>query len=212
MQSPLYALHQAGDPTHPPLLLLHGRGSDEQDLLPLGRELHPSLPIHSVRAPFEAAPWGYGPGYAWYRYLHGSTPEATSFEAGQDALTAFVNSRAGAERGYVIGGFSQGGTSALAHALRHPDRVLGVLVFSGFLADHPSITLRPEQVGTTPIFWGHGTADPAIPHAIALAGQQRLAAAGANLTVRHYEGMPHRIAMDELQDAAAWLAGVLPGA
>ena len=100
------------------LILLHGRGSDENDLLTLGSMLSSEATVVTARAPFPAAPWGYGPGWAWYRFIGGTTPEPGSFEAGQEQLAEFIRwLPAGVDRpdsALVIGGFSQGGTSSLA--------------------------------------------------------------------------------------------------
>ena len=209
----LETLIDTGSSRGPVVVLLHGRGSDEHDLFPLGRMLHADATTVSVRAPFPAAAWGYGPGYAWYRFLGGTTPESESFERGQDALAALVAalpSRLGrTDPPLILGGFSQGGTSSLAFMMRNPDRVRGVLIFSGFLADHPSVAVTRERVRNTPIFWGHGTADPAIPYAAAEAGWRELSAAGAVLEARTYRGMSHTISEEELRDARAWLTKLL---
>lgn len=211
--TPLETLIDKGSGRGPVLILLHGRGSDERDLLPLGRRLHTDATTVSVRAPFPAAPWGYGSGYAWYRFLGGTTPESESFENGQDALAALVAALPGrlgrTDPPLILGGFSQGGTSSLAFMMRNPGRVRGVLVFSGFLADHPSVAVTRERVRNTPIFWGHGTADPAIPFAAAEAGWQELSAAGALLEARTYRDMSHTISEEELRDAKSWLANLL---
>ena len=211
----LETLVDKGSGTGPVLVLLHGRGSDERDLFPLGRMLHPDATTVSVRAPFPAAPWGYGPGYAWYRFLGGTVPESESFVSGQEALAellAALPARLGrTDPPLILGGFSQGGTSSLAFMMRNPGRVRGVLVFSGFLADHPSVAVTPDRVSATPIFWGHGTADPAVPFAAAEIGWHELQAAGATLEARSYPGMSHTISEEELRDAKDWLAKVLSG-
>ena len=202
-----------GPDTGPVIVLLHGRGSDERDLFPLGRMLHPEATTVSVRAPFDAAPWGYGPGFAWYRFLGGTTPESVSFEQGQDALAAYIGALplllGRTDPTIILGGFSQGGTSALAYMMRNPGRVHAVLVFSGFLADHSSVEVTPERVSTTPIFWGHGTADPAVPFTAAEMGWKTLEEAGATIETHAYRGMAHTISEEELRDAAKWLDGPL---
>ncbi|MBA2292018.1 MAG: dienelactone hydrolase family protein [Gemmatimonadales bacterium] len=212
MSTPLQCLIEKGTEDAPVILLLHGRGSDERDLFPLGRELHPTATVVSVRAPFPGAPWGYGGGWAWYKFMGGTTPDPESFAAGQEALDAFVTDELPEKLGHtptqlVIGGFSQGGTSSLAHALRNPGTVAGVMVFSGFLADHPSIDVA--RIGTTPVWWGHGTADSAIGFDLAEAGWKSLTAVDAALATITRPGMGHSIDAEELKSAREWLAGVV---
>lgn len=213
MAEMLEAMIDRGSAEGPVIVLLHGRGSDERDLFPLGRALHPDATTVSVRAPFAAAPWGYGPGYAWYRFLGGTTPDAPSFIAGQSALLQYIDALPTTLGRPIpdmyVGGFSQGGTSALGLMLRNPGRVTGVLVFSGFLADHESVTVTPERIAGTPIFWGHGTADLAVPFAAAETGWKTLRAADAMLETHAYPGMGHTISEVELDDARAWLTGTL---
>jgi phospholipase/carboxylesterase len=174
--------------------------------------LAPFLPeeamIVSPRAPFPGAPWGYGPGWAWYRFLSGTTPEPESFAEGQDALAEFLRELPThlpvAPGPLILGGFSQGGTSALAHALRHPGTVPLVVNLSGFLANHPSVSATAETVRGTAIFWGHGTDDPAIPFALAESGWAALNAAGADLSTHSYPD-GHTITAAELRDLNTWL-------
>ena len=206
---------QRGDTDAPILVLLHGRGADEGDLGPVGRMIADHATVVTPRAPFPAAPWGYGPGWAWYRFLSGTTPEAESFREGQARLDAFLEALPGLlgkpEAPLLLGGFSQGGTSSLAWALRHPGRAAAVLVFSGFLADHPDVEVTPDTVRDTPIWWGHGTDDAAIPLAAAEAGWHRLNEAGARLESHAYPETGHTIIRDELLSAAAFLERTVHG-
>lgn len=192
----------------PVVVLLHGRGADRSDLFSLRRFLPPTWAVVAPDAPFPAAPWGYGPGRAWYRYLGGTTPEPESFEASLNAIERLLEelpATLGREPGAIaLGGFSQGGTVSLAFALTHPDQALNVLNFSGFLADHPSVTASAEAVRNARIFWGHGTSDPAIPFAFAVAGREALRDAGADLQAHDYD-MGHSISPEELADAVTWL-------
>jgi phospholipase/carboxylesterase len=192
----------------PVVVLLHGRGADRTDLFSLRRFLPPTWAVVAPDAPFPAAPWGYGPGRAWYRYVGGTTPEPESFEESVNAIAQLLKelpATIGREPGAIaLGGFSQGGTVSLAFALTHPEQVLNVLNFSGFLADHPAVTPSPESVRNARIFWGHGTSDPAIPFAFAVAGREALRSAGADLQARDYD-MGHSISSEELTDAVTWL-------
>jgi len=195
----------------PLIVLLHGRGSHKGDLM----GLQPGLPRDAIvvtpQAPFPGAPWGYGDGWAWYQFLGGTTPEPTSFEAGQEALAQFLGDLPGQlpvrPGPLVLGGFSQGATSSLAYALRNPGQVDGVLVFSGFLPSHPSVRATPETVAGTRFFWGHGTQDPAMPFANGQAGRAALRDAGADVEAHDYP-IGHWIEPGELADASTWLSDV----
>lgn len=200
----------AGDGS-PIVVLLHGRGSDEHDLM----GLRPALPADAIvitpRAPFPGAPWGYGGGWAWYRILPDWIPEPEALEASIAAISELVERlpellpvKPGP---VIIGGFSQGSTTALAYALLHPDRVRGVLVFSGFLANHPDVLQAVANANGLPVFWGHGTADQMIPFELGVAGRSALSAAGAHVT--SYDApVGHGIDPRELAAASSWLAHV----
>ena len=191
-------------PGKPVLVLMHGRGSDERDLAPLAGLLAPDSPTVLVRAPFEAAPLGYGPGWAWYRFLGGARPDPEQFEASQRALSELLDAlpRLGLEGPAVIGGFSQGGTMGLGQALRRPGSVAGVLNLSGFVPEHP--TVRTDAAAGLPVFWGHGTADGNVPYALARAGRTALEAGGADLHAWDFPG-GHTITQDEVAEARRWL-------
>lgn len=209
MSAPLEYRVVPGDPGAPLLVLLHGRGSDERDLATLGALLWPGATVVTPRAPFPGAPWGYGPGWAWYRFLQERTPEPETFVEGQERLAGFLDgipeSTGTVGAPLIVGGFSQGGTSALAWSLRHPGRAAAVLVFSGFLAEHPSVVATPETVRDTAYWWGHGTADAMMPYRHGEAGWAALRAAGATLRALPVEGMGHSITREEAADAAAFL-------
>jgi phospholipase/carboxylesterase len=211
-EAPLVHQIAEGPDDGPLLVLLHGRGADEGDLLSLGRLLMPGATTVAPRAPFPGAAWGYGGGYAWYRYLHGTTPEPTSFREGQARLAAFLEWLPGhlgrPDAALIVGGFSQGGTSSLAWALRHPGVARAVLVFSGFLADHPDIAATRASVADTPIWWGHGTRDPAIPFGHAEAGWATLRGVDARLGTFTDAGIGHTISPRALEAARQFIASL----
>jgi phospholipase/carboxylesterase len=192
----------------PVVILLHGRGADRTDLFSMRRFFPSQWAVVAPDAPFAAAPWGYGPGRAWYRYLGRNTPEPESFTVSLGAIDRLLTSLPdllGHTPGRIaLGGFSQGGTVSLAYALTHPERSLSVLNFSGFLADHPEVRATPETVINARVFWGHGTADPAIPFELAIEGRDMLREAGADLEARDYP-IGHSISPTEIQDAMQWL-------
>jgi phospholipase/carboxylesterase len=192
----------------PLFVLLHGRGSDMHDLMGLQLHLPSTAIVVTPRAPFPGAPWGYGPGWAWYRFLGGDRPEPESFSEAQHALGEFLAELPDrlpvAPGPLVLGGFSQGGTMSLAHAILRPGAVPLVLNFSGFLAHHPEVVVTPESVRGWGIFWGHGIQDPSIPFTLAEQGREVLRQAGADLDARDYP-IGHWIAPEELRDMLAWV-------
>jgi phospholipase/carboxylesterase len=196
----------------PVVVLMHGRGADPSDLVGLRSWLPDRTALVLPRAPFSAVEWGYGPGWAWYRYEGDDRPEAQTFRAAQSALDELLEGLPDS-LGYrpgpiVVGGFSQGGTMGLGCALRRPGELVGVLNFSGFLPDHPDVPVTPDSVRGTRIFWGHGTADPAIPFGLAERGRRALAEVGADLEAHDYP-MGHSISPEEMEHAAAWLERVV---
>ncbi|MDT8341708.1 MAG: alpha/beta fold hydrolase [Longimicrobiales bacterium] len=211
------ALHvpEVGAGTLPVAVLLHGRGAHRWDLQGLRPALPPGTALLTPEAPHPAAPWGYGPGWAWYRYVAADrvVPETLAHSLAEldrllDALPALLPARPGP---VVLGGFSQGGTTALAYALSRPGGVAGVLNFSGFLVDDESVPLPVAGApNAAPVFWGHGVHDAAISFALADRGRARLAAAGIPLETHDYP-IGHGIAPQEVDDARRWLARVLAG-
>lgn len=197
----------------PVFLLLHGRGANGDDLRPLAAALPSDALLVLPDAPFPAAPWGYGPGRAWYRFLGDRRPDPESFARSLDEVDTLIRdlpARLPVRPGpLVLGGFSQGGTVSLAFALAHPGRIPMVLSFSGFLAEHARVAITAATVRGTAIFWGHGLHDPAIPFDWARQGRAALAAVGADLQARDYP-IGHWIEPRELRDAMDWVGRRLP--
>ena len=193
----------------PVLVLLHGRGSHRGDLQALRPHLPPGWALVTPQAPHPGHPWGYGPGWAWYRYVADDRVDDGTLETGLTELGAFIDglpAALGLRPGRIaVGGFSQGGTTSLAWALRNPGRAHAVLNFSGFLVDSPAVSVHAD----VRVFWGHGRRDPNIPFALAERGRRRLEAAGAELDARDYE-IGHWIAPEEVADAMAFLERPTP--
>jgi phospholipase/carboxylesterase len=192
-------------------VLLHGRGSHGRDLLGLRAGLPSDTILVTPQAPHPAAPWGYGPGWAWYRYLGEDRIDESTLESSLDGLTDVLSAledHVALRPGTVIlGGFSQGGTTSLAYALRNPGRVDGVINLSGFLAHGLLDRAGPEASRGLRTFWGHGTADPAIPHAMAEHGRSALRQADAHLESHDYP-MGHTIVGEELADVSRWMSSL----
>lgn len=187
-------------------VLLHGRGSHKGDLQALGPVLPKEWALVTPQAPNPGAEWGYGEGWAWYRYVEEDrVVEETlvSSLARLDAFLADLPRLLGFTPGaIVLGGFSQGGTVSLAYALSRPDAVLAAFNFSGFLAHSVVLPTGADATRATPIFWGHGTRDANIPFHLATKGRDRLREAGVRVVAMDY-GIGHWMVPDEIHDAVA---------
>ena len=155
----------AGRP--PLLLLLHGVGSNEQDLFSLGAELDPRFAIVSARAPYTRAPGSH----AWFevQVVGGEfVIEREMWEHSLALLTRFIVEAAEAyaadpARVYLTG-FSQGAIMSLCVMLTRPELLAGVVAMSGRLLPEVRPLTRPaEDLRDFPVLVVHGTTDAVIP-------------------------------------------------
>ncbi len=197
-----------GAPPHPALVVLHGRGADELDLLPIAEMLDPRLFVISVRAPFRLFP-----GWQWYELLDRGAPEPASFAASQARLERFLDEITGAypiaRDGVWLLGFSQGAMMSGTVTLRRPERVAGTVMLSGYLPFDVPPPDTPPAIRGKPFFVAHGTADPILPLAMGRAARLVLEAAGADVTYHEYP-MAHQVALEEIEDLVRWFARYLP--
>ena len=200
----------AGEPEGA-LVLLHGRGADERDLLPLLDVLDPDRRLVGV-APrgMLALPPG---GAHWYVVRRVGFPDRETFHAGLAALAAWVDALPGAigvprER-TVLGGFSQGAVMSLALGLgKGRPAPAGILALSGFVPTVEGFELDLEDRAGLPVALAHGSEDPVIPVSFGRDAHERLAAAG--LDVRYRESrMGHTIDPAVLEDLRGWLHDVI---
>jgi phospholipase/carboxylesterase len=88
--------------------------------------------------------------------------------------------------------------------------VAAVVNLSGFLVSPESLPLRTEDMGQTPLFWGHGTDDPAVPFSLAIRGRERFREKEIPVESRDY-AIGHWVAPQEMVDLRAWLGEKVPG-
>ena len=191
---------------HPTLVLVHGRGADEQDLLGLAPALDPRLMLLSVRAPF---PFMMSGGYTWYDVQQIGTPHPRMFAESYAKLSAFLDD---ALAGYPVDpsrlllfGFSMGAVMSLAIGLSRPGLARGVVAHSGYVPEDTDLRLRPGEPGTA-FFIAHGTDDPVIDVGFARRAREYFAGTGA--VVREYP-IGHTISEESLADCVAWMNGLL---
>jgi phospholipase/carboxylesterase len=190
------------------LVLHHGRGADEHDLLPLGDVLDPEHRLHVVtpRAPLTLEGW---PGYHWYVVPRVGYPDPETFWAAHRALAELHDElweRTGiaADR-TVFGGFSMGSVMSYALGLTSERPVpAGILSFSGFI---PVVEgWEPDLEGRKgmPVFIAHGRRDPVMDVSFARSARELLE--GAGLEVEYHESdAGHQIDPAHIPAATEWL-------
>lgn len=208
---PLDHVHVAPDDepeNAPAVFVLHGRGADEEDLLPVARHLPDDLHVISLRAPDPLQG-----GYTWYELdlsaggLEESQPDAADFRRSLDLVAESVEAAAeaydlDADRVGLLG-FSQGAITSLSLALEEPDRYAWVVALHGYLADAHA-DRGPDGIEGKPVFVGAGTGDRVIPESRSVAAADRFEAIGADVTRGSYPG-GHGIGQEELADLVAFV-------
>lgn len=212
---PLVYLERPADDQPEGLLVLHhGRGTDERDLLGLADVLDPERRLYVVtpRAPLTLAG---SPGYHWYLVPRVGYPDLQTFHAAHVAL-AELHDALWEETGIepartVLGGFSMGAVMsyAMAFSAERP-AVAGVLAFSGFVPTVEDWSPEFEDRQDTRAFIAHGRRDPIMEIDFAHRARELLVAAGIAVDY-HESDLGHQIDPRHLAAAAEWLGEVLPG-
>jgi phospholipase/carboxylesterase len=195
------------------LVLHHGRGADENDLLGLADVLDPEQRLHvaTPRGPLTLPGW---PGFHWYVVPRVGYPDPDTFHAAYRRLAEFHDElweRTGvAPERTVFGGFSMGSVMSYSLGLG-PDRPApaGILAFSGFI---PTVEgWQPSLADRTSLraFIAHGRNDPIMDVSFARTARDVLTAAG--LPVEYHESdAAHHIDPDHVPAAISWLRETLP--
>ncbi len=189
----------------PALILLHGRGANEDDLLGLSDYLDERLFIVSARAPFS---FQLGGGFTWYDLEEVSRPEPKMFAESYAKLLQLFNdvkTQCPVDPAKIfLCGFSMGTVMAYALALTHPGSIKGVIANSGYVPEQTDLTLQWENIKGKPFFVAHGKYDPVIPLVFAQRAQDLLMKADAHVSYHEYD-MAHQITEESLNDIMGWI-------
>jgi phospholipase/carboxylesterase len=188
----------ATDPARPPLLLLHGTGGDENDLLPLGARLAPGAALLSPRGKVleNGMP-------RFFRRLAEGVFDVDDLKARSGELADFVDK---AREVYGISkpiavGFSNGANIAASLLLMHPQTLSGAVLMRAMLPFEPE---RPPELAGIPVLMLSGATDPMAPRESRDRLAKLLGDAGAEIT---HEVVPagHGLTAQDLDAAERWL-------
>ena len=194
------------------VIWLHGLGADGHDFEPIVPELRLPKPVRFVFPHAPVRPVTINQGMrmrAWYDiFQFGGGPED---EAGIRASQKLVENLIAAEKGKKIflAGFSQGGAIVLQTALRHPERLAGVMALSTYLPLHGVLEKEASPANKDlPIFMAHGRFDDIIPLERARRSREALEQLGYPVTWKEYP-MPHSVCAEEIRDINEFLIKTL---
>lgn len=194
---------------NPLLLLLHGYGSNEQDLFSFASELPAEYYIVSARAPYGLPPYGY----AWYA-IDFDADENKFSDVGQakqsrDLVLKFIDELIANypvdANDITLVGFSQGAILSYAAALSRPEKIRRVAAMSGYFNKEIAAEgFEKNNFGNLNFFISHGTADQVVPVEWARKAKPELDALGIRSVYKEYP-VGHGVAPQNFFDLLHWL-------
>ena len=191
------------------LVLMHGVGSNAQDLFSLAPYAPPQFHVLSLQAPYAMGP----DAFAWFQFsvnADGSRSIAVDQELHSRALVAQTVEQAAQQLGVppervVVGGFSQGGIMSLSLLLTQPALLRAICVWhSRLLPEVLPAQVDPAQLADRQVWLSHGSEDNVIPLRSAHQTRDHLRPLPVALSYHEYP-CTHTIHPDELRDSMQWL-------
>ena len=152
----------------PLLIMLHGYGSDENDLFSFASELPKELFIISIKAPYQLQPYGN----AWYAINFdaekGKWSDNEQAIQSRDLIAKFIDEACNTysidENNVTLLGFSQGTILSYAVALTYPEKIKNIVALSGYVnIDIISENFQNKDYSNLDFYCSHGSADQVIP-------------------------------------------------
>jgi phospholipase/carboxylesterase len=198
--APVVATTGSTDPAAPLVVLLHGRGSHEREILALAEHLPAGPAYAAVRAPITE-----GGGYAWFANRGIGRPVPASLRATMDWFTGWLDIAAPAGRPVVLIGFSGGAAFAGGLLLDDPARYAGAAILYGTLPFDAGVPTTAARLAGVPVVVAQGEHDTVIPRELLdRTWQYLLGESGAATTARR-DPVGHGIAAPALATVAGWL-------
>lgn len=205
---------QRDDEKPPLLLLLHGVGANEQDLIGLAPYADPRFLVISARAPRRYQ----GGGFSWFDiqwrtngFSVDTNQAAESWQIVQQFIAEAIEAYSIDPQRVYLAGFSQGAIISLGATLTAPQLIAGLVVMSGRWMAEIGPQTDIHAVTDKPVLVVHGQYDQVIPIAYGRAIRDFLQTLPVQLTYHEY-AMGHEVSMESLRDVSQWLATQLDAA
>ena len=194
------------------VILLHGYGSNGEDLIGLAPHWRALLPTTAFVSPNAPQPCPGAPGgYQWWALHGGGGDRAAGANQAAPILNAFIDAELArhglTEANLALVGFSQGTMMALHVGPRRPRQLAGIIGYSGMVADE--IGLAAPGLTHPPVLLVHGDADPMIPIGAFHQAKAALTRNGFAVEDHVSPGLGHSIDMAGLQLGGQFLKRVL---
>ncbi|SES10355.1 alpha/beta hydrolase [Psychrobacillus sp. OK032] len=188
---------------YPALFLMHGMGSNEQDLVGLVSSLKNKCHIFSIRGPINQPP-----GYAYFTIEGFGKPHRTVFDQVVKDLQSFIENTIeefpiDSEQIYLFG-FSQGAILSQSLALVMGNVVKGIVALSGYIPAFVKEEYAIQPVDKLNAFISHGELDNKLPFEWGVASKDYFTEQGANVTFKSYP-VAHGVSSENHQDLIAFL-------
>jgi phospholipase/carboxylesterase len=190
------------------VLLLHGVGSNEEDLFRFTESLPKGFVIVSARAPYTIAPGKY----AWYELSHSAGKPVVNLEQAEKSrlvintfISQLIDRYSIDPKKVFLGGFSQGGILSYSVGLTFPHKLAGIFILSSrLLPEIKSLIKSKEELQHLELFIAHGNDDQVLPIKYASDAITYLQSFTDKIAYHEYD-MAHTITEQELADLGNWL-------
>lgn len=199
--------HLEENKKYPALFMMHGMGSNEQDLPPLVEGFQEKMYIFSLRGPFIQPP-----GYAFFRMEELGKPDWKSFDDTIHKIDEFLKF---AIQSYPIDqkqiyflGFSQGAMLAMSLGIKMRNSIKGVIALSGYIPNFVQNEYKEQSLQDLHIFLSHGEQDPVLPFQWGVSSYEFLKERKANISFQSYPA-GHWVTQENFEDIRSWLSETL---
>jgi phospholipase/carboxylesterase len=199
-QAPVVASRGSADPDAPLVVLLHGRGSDEQAIIDLADVLPEGAAYAAVRAPIAE-----GSGFAWFANRGIGRPVAESLDATITWFRRWLDEAAPGRRPVVLVGFSGGAAAAGGLLLADPKRFAGAAILYGTMPFDAGLDTAPGRLDGAAVFVAQGDADRVIPLDLQQRTWSYLHIDSGAQTTSHRDGGAHGLTQGALDALNSWL-------
>ena len=184
------------------VILLHGRGSNAQAMLPLAE----SLSMDGVRFVIPQAALDRWYPQSAFGPIEANEPDLSSALRAIDSLVEEAHQNGYTDEQIVFGGFSQGACLASEYVARNARKYAGLFMLSGALIGPPGTPRDyPGSLESMPVFIGCSDVDPWVAHDFVKDTARVFDKLGAKVDFRTYSGMAHTINQDEIDSVRAML-------